>query len=351
MKIKMPWIASVLILLYSSPINAQGQSIDEEKYVLIGGIEQWITIKGKDKSNPVVLFLHGGPGSPSSPYADAIFGGWEKDFILVQWDQRGTARTFGRNAPEELDEEYWIENPLTVEQMTADGIEVSEYLLDHLGKQKIILTGTSWGSVLGAGMALKRPDIYYAYVGHSQLVSPAEDFINVYYKIYKTAQENKDQESLKILESVGPPPYDNAKNAGQLMRVIKKHERENSVPAPDSWWKTAPEYDNETDGQHRYDGDDYSFINYAGHKKLGIPAMSSTVDFMKEGLEFKVPVYLIQGEEDILTPQEMTKAYFDKINAPEKEFFLIPGAAHGFNQSVVDMHYKIMVERILPLTK
>ena len=291
-----------------------------------------------------------GPGSPSSPYAGAIFGEWEKDFILVQWDQRGTARTFGRNAPEEVDEEYWIENPLTVEQMTADGIEISEYLIEHLGKQKIILTGTSWGSVLGARMALKRPDIYYAYVGHSQLVNPADDLIHVYHKIYKTAQENNDQESIKILEAVGPPPYDNAINTGQLMRVIKKYEGANSVPAPDSWWKIASEYDNEIDSQHRYDGDDYSFVNYAGHKKLGIKAMSSTVDLLNEDLSFKVPVYLIQGEEDILTPLEITKAYFDKISAPAKEFFVIPGAVHGFNQSVVDMHYTILKSRILPLT-
>ncbi|MEX2593677.1 MAG: alpha/beta hydrolase [Anditalea sp.] len=341
-------IFSILTLLISSSIIAQGQSINEE-YVLIGGIEQWITIKGKDRSNPVVLFLHGGPGSPSSPYADAIFGEWEEDFILVQWDQRGAGRTFGRNAPEALNETYWIKNPLTVGQMTADGIEVSEYLLEHLGKHKIILTGTSWGSVLGAGMALRRPDIYYAYVGHSQLVSPADDFIHVYHKIYKTAQEKNDQESIKTLESVGPPPYDNAKNAGQLMRVIKKYERENSIPAPESWWKISPEYDNETDAQHRYDGDDYSFINYVGHKDLGIKAMSSTFNLMKEGLDFKIPVYLIQGEEDILTPLEITKAYFDKISAPAKELFIIPGAAHEFNQSVVEMHYKIISEKILPL--
>lgn len=101
----------------------------------------------------------------------------------------------------------------------------------------------------------------------------------------------------------------------------------------------------------RSEGDDYSFINYAGHKKPGIKGMSSTINFLKDDLSFKAPVFLIQGEEDVLIPKEITNAYFDSMSAPAKEFFLIPGAAHGFIQSVVDMHYKILKERILPLTK
>jgi pimeloyl-ACP methyl ester carboxylesterase len=337
-----------LMLVVLSSLNAQVQPIHEEKFVLIGGIEQWITIKGKDVTKPVVLFLHGGPGSPSTPYSDAIFGDWEQDFILVHWDQRGTARTFGRNAPKEVDEEYWINNPLTVEQMTADGIEVSEYLIKRLGKKRIILSGSSWGSVLGVEMALKRPSIFYAYVGHSQLVNPIKDMIQVYHKVSQLVQEKKDRESIKMLETLGPPPYDNAKHTGQLLRLIKKYERENSNPPPNCWWNPAPEYDNEVDGQHRYNGDDYSFIHYAGHKELAIKAMSATINLMEAGVDFNIPVYLIQGREDLLTPVEITQAYFNKINAPVKEMFILPGAAHGFNQSVVDTHYKILIE--LPLT-
>lgn len=350
MKIKL-WLFSLLIFFVSPTINAQEQSVDEEKYVQIGGIEQWITIKGKNKNLPVVLFLHGGPGSPSSPYADAIFGDWEKDFILVHWDQRGTGRTFGRNAPQELDEDYWIETPLTIEQMTADGLEVSEYLRKHLGKEKIILIGTSWGSVLGTKMALMRPDMYYAYIGHSQLVNPSADIIQVYHKTNQLAHQSNDSTAIDVLKSLGPPPYHNAKHTGQLMRIIKKYERENSVPAPESWWEIAPEYANETDASHRYNGDDYSFIHYAGHKELGIKSMSSTINLMKDGVEFKIPVYLIQGEEDILTPLDITAKYFEKINAPEKELMVIPGAAHGFNQSVVDAIYQLLSKKILPSTQ
>lgn len=338
------------LFLVSVSAIAQTKSISEEKFLSINGIEQWVTIKGEGISKPVILFLHGGPGSVMSPY-DKIYDEWEKDFILVNWDQRGAGRTFGRNAPAEINENYWIENPLTIEQMTADGIELSEYLIKHLGKQKVILIGTSWGSVLGTKMALKRPDLFYAYIGHSQIVNPSENSKYAYHKVYKMAKRADDKASIEKLESIGSPPYSDARNVGKLIRIIKKYEKENSVPAPDTWWKLASEYDNETDVKNRYDGDDYSFVNYVGHKKLGINAMSATVDFMKDGLEFKIPVFIIQGKEDILTSKEITKEYFDKINAPKKEFFLLPEAAHGYNQSVIDIQYKIVKEYISPLVK
>ncbi len=119
----------------------------------IGGIPQWITIKGDDRANPVILFLHGGPGNAMSPFADAMFAGWEKDFTLVQWDQRGAGRTYTKNGPS-------VEPTMTLERMTDDGIEVAEFLKKHLGKDRIVLEGGSWGSVLGIRMAHARPDLF-----------------------------------------------------------------------------------------------------------------------------------------------------------------------------------------------
>jgi pimeloyl-ACP methyl ester carboxylesterase len=136
--------------------------IKEEMFVRIGGIDQWITIKGADRNNPVVLFLHGGPGDAWSPFADALFGGWEKEFTLVQWDQRGAGRTYGKSGPS-------IEPTMTIERMAQDGIEVAEFLTKHLNKKQIIIEGASWGSILGINMAHARPDLFYAYVGVAQL--------------------------------------------------------------------------------------------------------------------------------------------------------------------------------------
>lgn len=317
----------------------QTNRINEEKFVLINGIEQWITIKG-ERSKPVILFLHGGPGSPMSPYSDTLLKDWEKDFILVQWDQRGAGKTFGKNAPEELTPGYLKSNPLSVKQMTSDGIQLSEYLIKALGKQKIILFGTSWGSALGVKMASARPDLFYAYIGHSQIVNPSSD-LQLYNRVYGMAQKNKDKESLAILDAIGKPPYDKAKNIGKLLKVVKKYERANAIPAPDYWFVESPDYSNAKDSQNRSDGDDYSFINYMGDKEFEIASMRTTINLVSDNLEFKIPIYFIQGDADLLTPKETTKDYFNKINAPGKKYFLLPKTAHGFNLSVLETLYQI----------
>lgn len=342
-------IALLLLISFSATSQSQKNSqpeetsvkkdrIEEERFITINGIEQWVTIKG-NPSKPAILFLHGGPGSPISPYSHILYGPLKKDFIIIQWDQRGAGRTFGRNAPAELTPEYLKANPLTVEQITNDGIALSEYLIKYLGKQKITLFGTSWGSVPGVRMASKRPDLFDAYVGHSQIVSEKDN--KTYEKVTAMAQKANDQEALEILKTIGPPPYSQARNTGKFYRIIKKYERKNSIPAPDSWFVLAPSYDNDKDKQNSADGDDYSFVNFTGDSKLGIQPMSASINNLRDYTEFKIPIYFIQGEEDILTPAEATKTYFDKIKAPSKKYFPLAKTAHGFNQAVLDTQYEI----------
>ena len=313
--------------------------ISQERFVLINGIQQWVTIKG-ESSKPVILFLHGGPGSPMSPYSDNIYKEWEKDFIIVQWDQRGAGNTFGFDAPEELTPDYLKGKPLTLEQMSSDGIALAEYLLKHLKKEKLILFGTSWGTALGVVMVTKRPELFYAYVAHSQVTNPADD-LPLYNKVYQMAESNNDRESVEILKAIGKPPYTKAKTVGQLLRIVKKYERANSISAPDSWFVVSANYDNSQAEQNRSDGDDYSFVNYVGDSELGVQSIRSSIDFPKNNFVFDIPIYMIQGEADLLTPKESTKAYFDKIKAPEKKYFLLPKTAHGFNLAVVKTQYEI----------
>lgn len=142
------WVNIIILFLFftnNTVVNGQAEirkndstlntKIYEENFIFINGIEQWITIKG-ERSKPVILFVHGGPGSPISPYSDILYKDLEKDFIIVQWDQRGSGRTFGKNSPEELTPEYLNENPLSLDLMANDGIELSKYLLKYLGKKK-----------------------------------------------------------------------------------------------------------------------------------------------------------------------------------------------------------------------
>src|ERR1022692_2290817 len=117
-------LLQVLAITCVLPQGANARAINEEMFVRIGGIEQWITIKGSDSANPVILVLHGGPGDALSPVADSMFAGWDKDFTMVQWDQPGAGRTYGKTGSA-------VDATMTMERMTQDGIEVSEYLTRH----------------------------------------------------------------------------------------------------------------------------------------------------------------------------------------------------------------------------
>jgi pimeloyl-ACP methyl ester carboxylesterase len=136
--------------------------IQEGMYVKVGGIDQWIQIRGEDRDNPVILFVHGGPGASTIPISSA-WQPWEKHFTVVQWDQRGAGRTFRATGES-------VAPTMTLEQMTRDGVELAEYLRAHLHQDRIVLIGHSWGSFLGIHIVKQRPDLFYAFVGTGQVV-------------------------------------------------------------------------------------------------------------------------------------------------------------------------------------
>src|SRR5262245_7197140 len=179
---------------------ATPNGIDEAKYVPIGGIEQWITIRGEDRSNPVVLFLHGGPGDATNPWGYAGFRPWLGTFTVVQWDQRGSGRTLGRNGPSSIP-------TIGLDRRTRDGIELAEHLRKALGKERIVLVGHSFGSILGLSMARARPDLFWAYVGTGQVADPKRSLAVAYDELRNKAQSLGDERALRELEAVGPPPY------------------------------------------------------------------------------------------------------------------------------------------------
>jgi pimeloyl-ACP methyl ester carboxylesterase len=210
------------------------ERVDEEMFVRIGGIEQWITIKGDDHNNPVVLFLHGGPGDALSPFADAMFAGWEKDFTLVQWDQRGAGRTYGKSGPS-------IEPTMTVKRMADDGVEVAQFLLKRLNKKKIIIAGGSWGSILGIYMAHARPDLFYAYVGSAQLVNIRKNDAASYARVVELARASGDEQAITALTKIGPPPWSSLKSWPVYRKWLLEYQAK-VVTAPPASATLSPEY-------------------------------------------------------------------------------------------------------------
>ncbi|HYI09192.1 MAG TPA: alpha/beta fold hydrolase [Thermoanaerobaculia bacterium] len=313
---------------------APGVPIDEQLFVPAGGIEQWVTIRGKDCANPAVLFLHGGPGNTLTPFAEAIYGGWAEDFTLVQWDQRASGKTYGRNPPAE-------DSVLTVQQMTEDGIAVAEFVAARLGRKQVILLGGSWGSVLGVHMIQARPDLFQAYVGVSQLVNKVENQQASYSRVLALAREAGDTTTLAALEAIGAPPWRNPRHPGVMRRATRVYEAKTTTPAPPSWWVRSPEYATETMLADYGAGEDFSFLQFVGWKDDG---MFSTVDLPKLGFQFAVPVYLVQGSEDLVTVKEVTERYFARIDAPRKKLIVVPRAGHDPNEALNEAVYGVLNE-------
>src|SRR5215472_12607401 len=178
--------------------------IDDAAYVEIGGIEQWITIRGEDRNNPVLLFLHGGPGDATNPWGYAGFRNWLKYFTVVQWDQRGAGRTFGRNGAAAA-------STITIERMVRDGVELAELMSKKLQKDKIVLVGHSWGSTLGVFMAKARPELFYAFVGTGQVVDPTRNYAVAHTALVERASREGNSRALQELNEVGPPPWRDGK--------------------------------------------------------------------------------------------------------------------------------------------
>jgi len=320
------------------------QAVDEARFITIGGIEQWVTIKGSSCANPVILFVHGGPGNPNTPFADQVYGAWEKDFTLVQWDQRGSGRTYGRNPrdPDEPDPEF------TIERLAQDGVELASYVATHLGQKKLVLFGGSWGSVVATHMAKRSPELFHAYVITGPLVSARENSDAGYRKVLALAQAAGDTRSLAVLEALGPPPWTDPRSPGAFRRVNRAYEAKATEPAPREWWVKSPAYATAQAEAEYTKGEDYSWLQYVGLKGDGL---SAQVDLRKLGTRFDMPMYFVQGEEDLVTLPDISKRYFDAIDAPEKDFVLLPRTGHDPNAAMVAAQYEILKTKVAPRVK
>jgi pimeloyl-ACP methyl ester carboxylesterase len=311
------------------------KGIDEAQFVTIGGIEQWITIRGWDRENPVLLFLHGGPGDVTNPWTFALFAPWEKAFTVVQWDQRGAGRTLRKSGPA-------VAPTITVDRMVQDGIELTEYLLKHLGKKKIIIVGHSFGTILELGMVRARPELFYAYVGTGQVADENKNYLVAYDALLKKAKAVGDQRAVEELSHVGPPPYE----SGEGYRVQWKWA--NAFEGADQFLAGTIGLALVAPGYSVQDINDSGDGQILSAERL-VPQTKSSGP--KElGLEFSLPMFFIQGAEDFTTPTALARSYLEAIKAPRKEFVTINGGGHF----AVFMHsgqfLQELVKRVGPLT-
>lgn len=321
--------------------------LNEKSYVVIGGIKQWITIKGDSCTNPVVLFVHGGPGNPMSLFSDDLYKEWEHEFTIVQWDQRSAGKTFEANQKSsEITPEDLTNNELSLPLIAADGIEVAEYLRQALHKEKVIITAASWGSAVGIKMISKRPDLFYFYVGLSQLVNYDTNLLTSYQRALGIAQQNNDKNALEFLQSAGTPPWKNPRNFGKLRKITRIYEAKvTDQPLP---MKAAAEYQTEA-AQTAYGfGEEFSFMKFVGMNGDG---MAQTIQLDKTDINFKIPVHLIQGKEDLLTSPEVTGKYFVTLKAPAKSYLLVEKSGHDLSTHMFNAQLKALREGVKHIAK
>jgi len=308
--------------------------IDEARYVEIGGIEQWITIRGEDRRNPVLLLLHGGPGDASNPWGYAVFRSWLRRFTVVQWDQRGSGRTLGRNGEPSA-------ATVSVERLTQDGIAVAEHLRKSLGKDKIVLVGHSWGSMLGVFMVKQRPDLFSAFVGTGQVVDPRRSYAVAYDQLLQKARRLGDGRAVRDLESVGPPPYPD----GRGYRIQRRWS--NLFEGADVFISAMLGLALSAPGYTRGDIHDWAQGQMLSAERL-VPE-TSALPAKALGGEFAVPVFVIQGAEDFTTPTSLARDFVRSIRAPRKEFVAIPGGGHFAVFMKPDLFLREMAARVLPI--
>ncbi|MER7277666.1 alpha/beta hydrolase [Dactylosporangium sp. NPDC000244] len=288
--------------------------VAEGRYVTIGGVEQWLQIRGEDRANPVLLVVHGGPGSPYSVFTP-VLREWERHFTVVHWDRRGAGRTLRRNGlrPEELDFELMVE----------DGIEVAEHLRQYFGQERILLMAGSMGTIVGLPMVKRRPDLFCAYVGTDFYVNMVENERKGRVDTIERLRAAGNRRGVAALERLDADPRTwDVKSWGTRMQWSMGTDPTTGNAALTTLFKlllTKPDYSL---------ADVSAWLKGFGKSRDLMFEQFMRWDARALGTSFDVPFFLFQGAHDVVTLTEPTVDYFAEVVAPQKELVLIDGASH-----------------------
>jgi pimeloyl-ACP methyl ester carboxylesterase len=316
------------------------KSIATLEKLTIGGSDQWVLERSENIENPVILFLHGGPGTSQLTSNRRNTRDLEKSFIVVNWDQRGAGKSYGalRDAAK-----------MNIDQFVEDTRELTLYLLKKFGKERIVLVGHSWGSVVGALAVAKYPELYSCYVGIGQIANMEEGEAASYRWTLEQAKKRNAKRAVKTLEKMGPPPYQGdwrAKTISERSYVAR--------------------FGGEVHGSklgaigivlgNVLFSREYSLIDRVnvfrgvlGSMKLLWPQLFK-VDLFRSVPEMRVPVFFMEGRYDHEVPPDIAVRYFAALKAPAKELIWFENSAHMVNSEERVRFNKILVEKVLPTT-
>jgi len=280
----------------------------------IGGIRQVLSYTGAP-DRPVLLFLHGGPGSSRMRQADLFSSELRKHFMVVQWDQRDAGRTLALNKSP---------LPITLERMEADTHEVILALLKKFKQAKLYLAGESWGTVPGFKMAASYPELLYAYLAFSPVIKQEEseriliDTLRAYKRADKIALEELD--SVKI-------PFENAAQVFYSRKWLLDHDGIN--------------FKEEEIKEVRKFLEDWAAV--------WLPTWNAAMrrNLFQTLPQVKCPVYFFIGQKDLQTNHNIATAYYEQLKAPAKKMYAFPDAGHSVLVEKAGEVQKIIIEEIL----
>jgi len=313
-------VLAILALFAAKKLNGRTPKggINETAFVDINGTKQWINIYGEDMDAPVLLYIHGGPFSATSAMDWTCLRKLSRDYIVVNWDQRGC----GHNYPE-----YKVAETPTGAQMMQDGREMTDYLRERFGREKITLMGFSWGSVLGSRLVLEAPEKYDAMIALSLVVDPetsAERF-----REYMLEKSENYEMMHELAKSIMPSRLTNSDIDVSTQLVMQYGYVDNYFSDTDVNFLTTvlcnPYCSFSKASEMLFGSEEFNAYADTVLRPDVVGLLGSLP--LKGRTEYKVPFYLVEGNDDhgLLTMTEVAKEYYDSISAPDKDALFISG--------------------------
>jgi proline iminopeptidase len=301
--------------------------IDVLERVRIGEIDQWVSIRGRDRNNPVLLFIHGGPGAVAMPLSHGFQDAWEEFFTVVQWDQRGAGKTYSANDPQK------VGRTMSVDRIIQDAEELVTYLRTRFHKDKIVVFGHSWGTIVGVNLAKRHPDWLSAYVGMGQVVSSDEDEAASYQFSLAEARRRGDAQGAKALEALAPFPPPPSQSGQYMAKVIAMtawlDKFDGIVADPDTnlgasfgaLVLSSPAYDLQ-DIFDQVKGTSRTFsVNHLFDQVM-------EQNLRQLGYGFECPIIFLLGRHDQTASSNLAAQYFEQIHAPAKKIVWFEHSGH-----------------------
>lgn len=293
--------------------------VERYEYVPIGGLQQFVSIRGQDRRNPVLLILHGGPGFPTSTIAWWGTRSLEEYFTVAHWDQRGAGKTYLANDPAE------VAGTMVPERFVDDTEEMTAWLRTEFGQEKIFVLGTSWGSYVGLKFALRRPEWLHAYIGMGQAINNPESERRGYAHALAAARNSGNRQAIADLESIAPyaeagrpiPLADIALErrwSDYFGGVMAYRERQIDGIAV----RLAPEY-SDNEARRAYAGNGFS-QEFLFSEIIGVDMSAET--------RMDCPLIVLAGRHDRSVNSYVAREWFDTVEAPFKHFEWFENSAH-----------------------